>query len=173
MCSSRKEAAQEALLFSHPFCTLTLCSHSFRVNPFLCLAIRGTTGEAKEQFTQMKKEWSHQALLNISFSFKFCGNKILIEKSCGSYPGIERIVRTVCFQVAVQFVILRDIIFPMSYISSVSDALSPGALQAPVSTACTHVSVLQIYRDCSRIYSTINQPSFQQGSRCCAKLIVC
>ena len=64
-------------------------------------------------------------------------------------------------------------VLPRSYISSDSDALSPGALQALVGTVLIYVSKLQIHNDCSRIYSIINQPSFQQSSQYCAKLIVC
>lgn len=51
--------------------------------------------------------------------------------------------------------------FPRSCISSLSDALSPDALQALLSSGCTYVSKVQIHKDCSRIYSIINQLSFQ------------
>lgn len=95
VCSSRREAAWEHLLFSYPFSTLPLCSHggweeySFRVNPSLRLAIGGTKGEAKESFTHMKKEWSHQVLLNFFCCFRSYGNRIMIEqKNYGSYLGI-------------------------------------------------------------------------------------
>jgi len=95
LCSSRREAAWEWLLFSHPFYPLPLRSHgeweqySFGANTCLRLAIGGTKADAKEPFSQMKKEWSHQVLLTFSCSFRSYGSRILIkQKSCGSYLGI-------------------------------------------------------------------------------------
>lgn len=50
------------------------------MNPSLRLAIGGTKGEEKEPFTQVKKKWSLQVLLNFSCSFVSYGNRILIDR---------------------------------------------------------------------------------------------